>query len=133
MERDGKQLGPYRFSSENQPSAEAKSRGHQKSFRSALLVRAVLEKKVITGKGSRKFAKIRKQAAAWFQIEESEIDFEVLMIYVMVERAIELRDVQAFNAVMDRAYGKPLLRINEEWTPPETSTLILPNGDRISL
>jgi hypothetical protein len=41
--------------------------------------------------------------------------------------------VQAFNAVMDRAYGKPLLRINEEWTPPETSTLILPNGDRISL
>lgn len=116
------------FSAENQPSNEAKSLGHKKSFRSALLVRALLDRTP-----EKKFNRIKKQAAAFFQVDEQEIDNEVLLLYSMIVRAIEKQDVAAFNAVMDRAYGKPLLRINEEWTPPETAGLKLTNGREITL
>jgi hypothetical protein len=91
------------FSKNNQPTSEAKKAGWLKKKRSYELVKAVLD---LSFKG-KKNTVIKKQAALYFGVSEDDITMEVMLIFKQVEKAIQKADTPAFNAVMDRAFGKP--------------------------
>jgi hypothetical protein len=134
QEKIGKGNPPLksRFTSSNQPSRESKRQGQLKGHRGAELVRALLDVRP-SKLGTSKHRVLCRQAAAFFGMHEKDVTYEVMMFYKVAERVFKSGDVVAFNALMDRGYGKPLLRINEDWTPPETSQMILTNGRQITL
>jgi hypothetical protein len=91
------------FSKKYQPSPEAKKAGWAKKKRAQELVKAVLDLQFKGKAGSR----VRKEAADYFGIAASEITVETMLVFRQAQRAIEKSDTPAFNAVMDRAFGKP--------------------------
>lgn len=94
---------PKPFTAENQPSSDAKKEGWLRKKRAQELVKAMLE---LNFKGDKNTA-LKKEAAEYFGINAKEITVEMLLVYKQTKKAIEESDTQAFNAVMDRAYGKP--------------------------
>src|SRR5687768_6244353 len=104
LKRDGKkgkgEITPAdgtRFTSDNQPSGEAKSLGKKKKR----LLKDILELSFIGPSGGR----LKKAASEYLGIPQEEITVEMMMQFRMVEKAIKDSDTPAFNAIMDRAYG----------------------------
>jgi hypothetical protein len=91
------------FTTENQPTPEAKKAGWLKKKRAQELVKAVLE----LGFQGKKNKSLRKEAAEYFTIDENEITFELMLLFKQTKKAIDDSDTPAFNALMDRGYGKP--------------------------
>lgn len=89
------------FAKQPQPSGTAKSLGWKKKR----LLKDLLS--ISTGsifEGSQK--NYRKITAAYFQIAEKDVTVLMIMQYRQVEKAILKGDTFAFNAIMDRAFGK---------------------------
>lgn len=118
-----------RFSSTNQPSREKKRKGQLIRSRGTDLVRALLAVKP----DDPAYIGLRKEAADFFRVREKEITNEIMMHYKVLKRVLDNGDVVAYNALMDRGYGKPLIRVNEDWQPPETAKMVLPNGTTLTL
>lgn len=122
---------PHPFSAENQPSPEAKKAGWLKKKRAQDLAKAMLEL-TITGK---KNDKLKKEAAEYFGIDPSEITVEVMLLFKQAQKAIEKSDTQAFNAFMDRAFGKPKEKLEHsgpEEGPIETTFIPSPQAVEFS-
>lgn len=94
---------PKPFSAENQPTPEQKKEGWLKKKRGPELAKAVLQ---LAFQGM-KNSELKKQAAEYYGIEESELTVELMLLFRQAEKAIQKADTPAFNAVMDRSYGKP--------------------------
>ena len=101
-----------KFSKDNQPSGEAKSAGKIKKKKGMELAKAVLE---LSFKGMKNSA-LKKAAAEYYGIDESEITVEMMLLFRQAEKAIQKADTFAFNAVMDRAHGKPKQELNHDFT-----------------
>lgn len=95
------------FSAENQPSPDAKKAGWAKKLRGQELAKAVLEL-AFKGKAN---AETKKEAAEYYGIDTSEITVEMMLLFRQAEKAIDSSDTQAFNSIMDRAFGKPKEKI----------------------
>jgi ribosomal 50S subunit-associated protein YjgA (DUF615 family) len=95
-----------KFSKDYQPSGENKSKGKAKSR----LLKDLLEMAFVGAKG----AKLRKAAAAYMNLPEETITLEDMMHYRQIEKAISKSNTFAYQAVLDRAYGKPVQPIEDE-------------------
>lgn len=91
------------FTKDNQPTPRAKKLGWMKKKRGQELVKAVLE---LSFKGQANTA-LKRKASAYFGIEEKNITVEMILVFKQAEKAIQKSDTYAFNAIMDRAFGKP--------------------------
>jgi hypothetical protein len=94
---------PKPFSKKYQPTPEAKKAGWAKKKRGYELVRAVLELSFKGMKGS----EIKQKASEYFGVPQKNLTVEMLLHFRQAEKAIQKADTQAYNAVMDRAFGKP--------------------------
>ena len=94
------------FSSDYQPSGEAKSRGWRKSK----LLKDILD----MAWNGRSGAKLRATAAEYLNIPEDQLTVEDLMNFRQIELAIKKQNTFAYTAVMDRAHGKPVQPVQEQ-------------------
>jgi hypothetical protein len=99
---NGKETG-VPFTSERQPSPEAKSAGWMRKLKGQQLARAVLE---LAFKGATD-SKIKQQATEYFGIPEDQLTVEMMLHFRQAEKAIQKADTQAYNAIMARADGLP--------------------------
>lgn len=60
------------------------------------------------GSGSNDY---RKLASDFFGIKEEDVTIRMVMDFRQIEKAILKGDTQAYNAIMDRSYGKPVQAI----------------------
>lgn len=93
------------FSSENQPSAKAKSEGIKKKYLLKDISNQLLQ-------GDSK--KAMESLAEYMGVDVDRIDVELAMHLKMMERALKEGDVKAYNSVMDRIKGKPVQAITME-------------------
>ena len=100
------------FTSEYQPSGAAKSAGMWKKKRGAELVQAVME---LAFKGMKNGA-LKRAAADYFMIDESEITVEMMLHFRQAKKAIDKSDTFAYDVLMKRAYGNPKETINATLT-----------------
>lgn len=94
---------PKPFTKKNQPTSEQKKAGWAKKKRAQDLAKAVLD---LSFKGM-KDSLLKKQAAEYFGVPEKELTVEMMLLFRQAEKAIQKADTPAFNAIMDRAFGKP--------------------------
>ena len=128
-EHTGKKLLPAnaqktKFTSEYQPSGDAKSRGWWKKKKGKHLMQALLNLDFSGDLMDEKTKQIQEnniknQAAAYFNIPKEFITVEMVMSMKQVAKSIQFGDTGAFNSVMDRAYGKPKehIEVEEHKTP----------------
>ena len=96
---NGTQTGPA-FSSTYQPTPEAKSKGQQKKKLLKDILSAALDP-------NGEHAKMIVACAAYMEKEPTEITLADLMHFRIAQKAVQKQDVFAYQAVMDRAFGKP--------------------------
>lgn len=94
-----------KFTSENQPSSEAKSEGKKK----AIALKAIAGQLL---KGGVKDA--MKDLATYMGVDVDDIDVETALHLKQMEKALKKSDTSAYNAVMDRIKGKPMQQIKIE-------------------
>jgi hypothetical protein len=92
-----------KFTAENQPSSESKKKGWAKKKAGSDLAKALLGLKYNGPANS----KLKAEIAAAFGVKEDAITVEMMMTLRQVEKSIAKNDTYAFNAIMDRAHGKP--------------------------
>lgn len=114
------------FDQIGQPSPEEKRKGWLKKKRGNELAKAILSL-AMEGKGN---DELKRSAAEYFDLPLEEITVEALLILKQAEKAIKKADTQAFNSIMDRAYGKPMTR--NELSGPEGKDLFVNNFDNIT-
>lgn len=118
---------PKPFTPDNQPTPEQKKAGWLKKKRAQDLAKAVLEMKFVGSKDGG----LKKEVAEFFGISEEEITVEIMMLFRQAEKAIKKFDTPAFNAVMDRAFGKPKEKLEHSGPddgPIETSYIPSPQA-----
>lgn len=124
-----KDVGPGRppkdkqFTSTNQPSGAAKEAGKIKKLTGIELARAILQ---LAFEGA-KDSPLKKTAADYFKIDEKDITVEMMLMFRQAEKAIQKGDTRAFEAVMDRAFGKAKQEIDHT-TKGESITPIIKIG-----
>jgi hypothetical protein len=108
-----------RFTSERQPSGEQKSHGWWKKRKGRILFQAIMQLPANgsnwitdekTGESVDQLAKVRRQAAVYFNMPESLITVEMLSFMKQVAIAIQRNDSHstlAFGTIMDQSYGRP--------------------------
>jgi hypothetical protein len=99
----GKPPKDKQFSSTRQPTPQAKSNGLLKKKTGVELARAILQ---LSFEGA-KDSPLKKAASDYFKISEQEITVEMMLMFRQAEKAVQKGDTRAFEAVMDRAFGKP--------------------------
>ncbi len=87
-----------------QPSPDAKKAGWERKRKTKELANAILDLEFVGAKGS----SLKKQAAQYLGIPESQVSVRMMMLFRQAEKAIQKGDTAAFNAYMDRADGKPV-------------------------
>ena len=69
--------------------------------------------------------KVASKIAKAYGVDAKDISLEVAMDCMQVNKAIESKDTQAYNAVKDRVYGKPKQEIQQHNTHEQGSVLTL--------
>lgn len=117
-----------KYSKEYQPSAERKKAGWLKWKRGQDLVKAILTTTFNGVKGS----ELRKMCSEYYNVPENKITVEMMLLFRQTEKAIQKADTPAFNAIMDRAHGKPSQNINFK-DESDPVVIILPNGREVEI
>ncbi len=91
-----------RFSADSQPSGENKGKGRLKKYRGRDLLKTILAMD-FKGMGP----EFKNKLADYYGLDAEEITNEGALILSQLITAIQKGDTFAFNAIMDRAYGKP--------------------------
>ena len=95
------------FTSDNQPSPEAKKKGWQKKRLLKDLADILLQ-----GDKLNEFKKLAKDLG--IDLTDDEMTLEVAMSLKQAEKAIEKGDTSAYNSVMDRLKGRPMQEIDHK-------------------
>lgn len=66
--------------------------------------------------------KVAAKIAKAYGVDAKDISLEAAMDFMQVNKAIESKDTQAYNAVKDRAYGKPKQEIQQSIDVASTPT-----------
>ncbi len=66
--------------------------------------------------------KVASKIAKAYGVDAKDISLEVAMDFMQVNKAIESKDTQAYNAVKDRVYGKPKQEIQQSIDVASTPT-----------
>ncbi len=98
--------GLTHFSADNQPPAELKKMGHAKRK----ILGNILQAKLPLPEGFEGNEEI-KELAKNFGIKPEQLSIELAMTLRMAHRAIYKGDVSAYTALMNRAYGLPIMPI----------------------
>lgn len=69
--------------------------------------------------------KVASKIAKAYGLDAKDITLEAAMDFMQVNKAIESKDTQAYNAVKDRVYGKPKQEIQQHNTHEQGSVLTL--------
>lgn len=69
--------------------------------------------------------KVASKIAKAYGVDAKDISLEAAMDFMQVNKAIESKDTQAYNAVKDRVYGKPTQEIKQHNTHEQGSVLTL--------
>ncbi len=69
--------------------------------------------------------KVASKIAKAYGVDVKDISLEAAMDFMQVNKAIESKDTQAYNAVKDRVYGKPKQEIQQHNTHEQGSVLTL--------
>jgi len=69
--------------------------------------------------------KVADKIAKAYGVDAKDITLEAAMDFMQVNKAIESKDTQAYNAVKDRVYGKPTQEIKQHNTHEQGSVLTL--------
>jgi len=101
------------FTSEYQPSPEAKKAGHRRKW----LLKQLLDLQPKKGT-NRHWDKIINEACEHFGIQDTELTNQMLMEYRMLVEASRKGNVAAFRAITERVYGRP----RQEDAPPPVAT-----------
>ena len=113
------------FTSDNQPSPEAKKKGWQKKRLLKDLADILLQ-----GDKLNEFKKLAKDLG--IDLTDEEMTLEVAMSLKQAEKAIQKGDTSAYNSVMDRLKGRPQQaidhtskgeKISHQLTPQEIKAL----------
>ncbi len=91
-------------------SVEAKRKKKQRK----LILQDILELKLNE--------KVASKIAKAYGVDAKDISLEAAMDFMQVNKAIESKDTQAYNAVKDRAYGKPKQEIQQSIDVASTPT-----------
>ena len=95
------------FSSDNQPSPEAKKKGWQKKRLLKDLADILLQ-----GHKLNEFKTLAKDLG--IDLTDDEMTLEVAMSLKQAEKAIQKGDTSAYNSVMDRLKGRPMQEIDHK-------------------
>jgi|GEM_PF-5938814 len=95
------------FTSDNQPSPEAKKKGWQKKRLLKDLADILLQ-----GDKLNEFKTLSKDLG--IDLTDDEMTLEVAMSLKQAEKAIEKGDTSAYNSVMDRLKGRPMQEIDHK-------------------
>ena len=129
-----------RFTSERQPTGEQKSHGWWKKRKGRMLFQSIMqlpangsnwiEDKDHPGQMIDQLARVRKQAAVYFNMPESLITVEMLAFMKQVAIAIQRQDQHstlAFGTIMDQSYGRPkVMDMPEEIEKPAINIYLGP-------
>jgi len=96
-----------KFTSDNQPSPEAKKKGWQKKRLLKDLADILLQ-----GDKLNEFKTLSKDLG--IDLTDDEMTLEVAMSLKQAEKAIEKGDTSAYNSVMDRLKGRPMQEIDHK-------------------
>jgi hypothetical protein len=111
---NGHETGPA-WTSENQPSPEAKKKGWAKRRTLLQLLELATLNKL---PGSE--IEWRQRVADAMGIPENEVTVANIMEFRQIEKAIKKADTAAFTAIYDRAYGRPKqIEDDQPIVPPE--------------
>jgi len=69
--------------------------------------------------------KVAAKIAKAYGVDAKDITLEAAMDFMQVNKAIESKDTQAYNAVKDRVYGKPTQEIKQHNAHEQGSVLTL--------
>lgn len=94
------------FNADNQPPADLKKMGHAKRK----ILSNILQAKLPLPDGFEGNAEI-KELAKNFGVKPEQLSIELAMALKMAHRAIYMGDVAAYTALMNRAYGLPVMPI----------------------
>lgn len=104
---------PGDFGRQSQPSGAAKSLGWWKKRQGRKMIKALLQLKFEgdvpdpANPGKLIPNPIKRQAANYFGVPQELITVEMIMAMRQVGLAVQKGDTQAFDAVWNKAYGKP--------------------------
>lgn len=96
-------MGPNtgrKYSAEHQPTPEQKSAGHQKKKLLKDILNAALDPNGV-------HADMIAKCAEYLGKDIGDVSLAELMHYRIAQKAIQKQDVFAYQAVMDRGFGKP--------------------------
>lgn len=115
------------FSKDNQPDPKKKSEGARRHW----ALRDLLSK--VTGQKFEGSTKVyRDLCAVYFQIPKEDVTVKMIMDFRQIEKAILKGDTRAYEAVHDRAFGKPMTEqppiVDTPVDTDERAKFILPGG-----
>lgn len=97
---DGKRV---MFSKQRQPSPAQKAAGWAKKRKGQELAKFILEQKFIGAEKS----KLRGLISSYFGVDEKQITTEMMILFRVIEKAIQKADIAAVKLLLERAYGLP--------------------------
>jgi hypothetical protein len=106
----------HQFSSDNQPTPEAKSEGKRKKRLLKDLANAL-----VSGERLNKCKAIAEKVG--LDLIDDEFTLEIAMTLKQIEIALDNGDTRAFSAAMDRLVGKPIQTIDQTNTESVTINL----------
>ena len=113
----------HAFTSENQPSNEAKSNGIKKKY----LLKDICNQ-IVGGTA----ADSLKALSELLGIPVNQIDIETLMHLKQIEIAINTGDTKAYSAVLDRLKGKPMQAIDHSTLGKEVKGTVINLGSGVN-
>jgi hypothetical protein len=115
------------FGSDYQPSGEAKARGKMKAKRNRELMQYILSRSWKKNRMNQEFHDKVVEMTGLTDQELEELTYESMLMLTQVIKAIKQGDSQAAALVMERAFGKPVQRLEFEdgsETPPAINITI---------
>lgn len=121
------------FGKDNQPSGAAKSAGRMKAKRNRELMQYILSRSWKANRMNREFHDKIIEMTGLTEQELDDLTYEGMLYLAQTIKAIKQGDTQAANLILERAFGKPIQKLEFEGsdTPPPINITIGENKEEI--